>query len=189
MRIIKKTVIFIVLFYISLFVFFLGSKAFAPWCYEDEVYLFEVESQMQLIEKIDSFYMENEKFWYGEKISEYKTGNEVIGTLEYQYIEIKLENISQIVKIKMLKSSVNPCIHLESYFPLSTSKTGTLNKSMNLKKFNRLCSSKEDDDIRKEFETVFLNELGIKNQREKPSALNKVFAKLYLILHPQFKIE
>ena len=48
---------------------------------------------------------------------------------------------------------------------------------MNLKKFNRLFSSKEEDDIRKEFETVFLNELGIKNQREKPSALNKVFAK------------
>lgn len=89
----------------------------------------------------------------------------------------------------MLKSSEIPCIHLESYFPLSTSKTGTLNKSMNLKKFNRLCSSKEEDDIRKEFETAFLNELGIKNQREKPSTLNKVFAKLYLILHPQFNIE
>lgn len=189
MRIIKKIVIFIVLFYISLFVFFLGSKSSAPWCFEDEVYLFEVESQIQLIERIDSFYMRNEKFWYGEKISEYKTGNEVIGTLEYQYIEIKLENISQIVKIKILKSSEIPCIHLEAYFPLSVSKTGTLNKSMNFKKFNRLCSSKEEDDIRKEFETVFLNELGIKNQREKPSALNKVFAKLYLILHPQFKIE
>ena len=111
MRIIKKTVIIIVLFYISLFVFFLGSKSSAPWCFEDEVYLFEVESQMQLIEKIDSFYMENEKFWYGEKISEYKTGSETIGTLEYQYIEIKLENISQIVKIKILKSSEIPCIH------------------------------------------------------------------------------
>ena len=56
---------------------------------------------MQLIDKIDSFYMENENFWYGEKISEYKTGSEAIGTLEYQYIDVKLENISQIVKIKI----------------------------------------------------------------------------------------
>lgn len=87
MRIIKKTVIFIVLFYISLFVFFLGSKSSAPWCFEDEVYLFEVVSQMQLMEKIDSFYMENEKFWYGEKISEYKTGNEVIGTLDISLLK------------------------------------------------------------------------------------------------------
>ena len=39
MRIIKKIVIFIVLFYISLFVFFLGSKSSAPWCFEDEVEL------------------------------------------------------------------------------------------------------------------------------------------------------
>ena len=75
--------------------------------------------------------------------------------MEYQYIDIKLDNISQIVKIKMIKSSEIPCIHLEAYFPLSVSKTGTLNKSMNFKKFNCLCSSKEDDDIRKEFETVF----------------------------------
>lgn len=178
MRIIKKIVVFIVVLYVLFFLIFLFSKSFSSWCYEDEVYLLEVGSQLELIDRIDDYYNCNERFWSGDKIRDYKTGNESTVSVEYQFIDVKLDSIPGVIKINILKDSEKPCIHLSSYsvgeYP---------------KKFNRLNSTQLDKEVLKIFEKDFLDGLKVEYSRENPSVLNKGFAKLYLFLHPQYNIK
>lgn len=175
MRIIKKRIIPLILI-ILLFSFIFSSPASAPWCFENEVYLFQLESQNELIEQITNYYNDNERFWYGEKIREYVTGHESIALFEYLYIEVNLDNIPAIIEIEIFQTAEKPYITLKSYILREQTK-----------EFNRLKRTQQDEDILKEFETEFLDNLKIKYTKEKPTLISKLFSVIYLTLHPQYK--
>lgn len=184
MRIIKILLIPLILITL-IFIFLLSSEAFVAWTYEDDVYLFQIDSQRELIERIDTFYNKNENFWYGDRIFDFISGHEEYGQLEYQLVDVKLDNMPAIIKIKLLKDSEKPSLHVISYLIIENQEK--TNSALHFKSFNRLQLDKDEECIRKEFESQFLDELKIYYMREEYSKVNKWFSDWYLRLHPKYR--